>query len=1236
MSTLPAAARAISVSLAVVAWTSTALALGMDTPLSSADASYTGEAGGDEAGYPVAGGGDINGDGYDDFLVGAHENDEGGSGAGQAYLILGQAAGWSLYGSLGAADASFHGDSNNDHAGAGLSIAGDLNGDGYADLVIGAPGNDDQTNNAGKTYVFFGGPGSWTSDTPLSLAAASFEGEANGDQSGIDIDSGGDVNGDGFDDLVVGAPYNNDEATDAGKVYVVLGGQNIWGPNAELEDADGSFLGEDWYNYAGWSVAIAGDANGDGYDDILVGSYGNDDADYDAGQAYLVLGGATWASDVSLANADASFLGESWYDYAGWDVAGAGDVDGDGFDDLLIGSPYNGDGGWEAGQAYLVLGAASGWTMDTPLASSDASFVGPDFYYACGGSVAGVGDMNGDGLDDMAVGCPYASDVAVQAGETFVVYGDAAGWAMNTDLEQVDASLTGEGAWDTSGGSLAGAGDVDGDGADDLLIGAPYTNLIDGSEGEAYLVRGFVSCADLDGDGFIGTGPACPVANLDCDDADPDQYPGADEYCNGEDDDCDGLVDEADAVDAGTWYADADGDGYGDPDDSVTSCSQPLDRVADDSDCDDGDATVNPAADEVCDGVDNDCDGAVDEDDAIDPLTWYADADGDGYGDVNDTALGCTAPAGYVANRSDCDDTDAAVNPDADEQCDGIDNDCDGDVDEDDAVDAGTWYTDADGDGFGDGGTAVVACTAPAGTVADGTDCDDANDTVHPGADEVCDGVDNDCDGDVDEDDAIDALTWYADDDGDGFGDAGDTTLACAAPAGYVADATDCDDTNAAVNPDAQEICDGIDNDCDGDVDGGAVGEGTWYPDGDGDGYGDDAGAVTSCTAPADHVATGGDCDDADPAVHPGAAEVCDGIDNDCDPATDENGDTDGDGFSPCDGDCDDLDPAVNPDAEEICNGIDDDCDPTTDEDADDDGDGYSLCEGDCDDGDAAIHPGAAEVCNGIDDDCDGAVPADETDADGDGVLSCADDCDDADPFTYPGAPELCDGVDNDCDGVVDNGVDEDQDGDGFNACQGDCDNGDPTVYPGAPELCDGLDNDCNGLPSEDELDADGDGWLVCEGDCDDEDPDLDLDDADGDGFTTCDEDCDDGDAALTPEDADGDGYSSCDGDCDDDDGGVYPGAFEDCEDGLDNDCDGLVDHEDEDCDVGDDDDTTGDDDDTTGSGDDDDTTGGDLIAPSDCTCRLDGESHLPLRSMLLVWFGILAIRRRALISRRR
>ncbi len=194
--------------------------------------------------------------------------------------------------------------------------------------------------------------------------------------------------------------------------------------------------------------------------------------------------------------------------------------------------------------------------------------------------------------------------------------------------------------------------------------------------------------------------------------------------------------------------------------------------------------------------------------------------------------------------------------------------------------------------------------------------------------------------------------------------------------------------------------------------------------------------------------------------------------------------DADGDGWSEMQ-DCDDGDPNINPGATEVCDGVDNDCDPATDENADLDGDGYSvICDADCDDYEPDTHPGEAEACDGDDNDCDGAVPVDETDADGDNVFPCQGDCDDGDPAVRPGAPEVCDGVDNDCDPATDENAD--LDGDGQSLCGGDCDEADPSVFAGAPELCDGIDNDCDGAPMGTELDLDGDGSLACAGDCDD------------------------------------------------------------------------------------------------------------------------------------------------------
>jgi MYXO-CTERM domain-containing protein len=455
--------------------------------------------------------------------------------------------------------------------------------------------------------------------------------------------------------------------------------------------------------------------------------------------------------------------------------------------------------------------------------------------------------------------------------------------------------------------------------------------------------------ADADTDGFgDGDSPysACEVPpgfladSSDCDDGDDAVFPGADEACDGTDNDCDGVTDEDDASDAPTWYADADGDGYGDMATSDVACGAPADHVADATDCDDGVSTTFPGADEICDGVDNDCDGTTDGAGAIDAPTWYADHDGDGYGASDFTVASCDEPDGFVEDATDCDDLEASTYPGADETCDGEDNDCDGVTDEEGATDVSTWYADTDGDGFGDAAVTHTACSLPPGHVEDATDCDDAESTTFPGADETCDGTDNDCDGVTDEDDASDTTTWYADADADGYGDADTTTDACSAPEGHVENNSDCDDAAAAIFPDADETCDGADNDCDGMTDeDDALDAPTWYIDHDGDGYGSDDYTWVSCEAPDGYIADDTDCNDLFATSNPDADELCDDVDNDCDGAIDEDAvdmliffaDTDEDGFGDAesaiwacstpeghvedDSDCDDSDPASHPGA---------------------------------------------------------------------------------------------------------------------------------------------------------------------------------------------------------------------------------------------------------------------------------------------------------------------------------
>ena len=597
-------------------------------------------------------------------------------------------------------------------------------------------------------------------------------------------------------------------------------------------------------------------------------------------------------------------------------------------------------------------------------------------------------------------------------------------------------------------------------------------------------------CSDGDGDGYA-------VCQGDCDDSDPDRGPLHDEVCDGLDNDCDGALPGSEL--------DLDGDG-------ALACDPTA------PDCDDDDPYVTPGAEELCDGLDQDCD----------PTTWAAggeqDSDGDGDpscsdcddGDPSLTSLNLDGdPASSCAG--DCEDEDALVFPGAPDGAENeVDNDCDG-----------VPGQDIDGDGH-------------ASLLTGGGDCEDSDDSVFPGAAEVCDGADQDCDDQVDED----------------FDGDGDGVTTCAG---------DCDDSDATVQPAVTELCDGLDTDCDGAVPADEV-------DADVDG-------VLACA----------ECDDGDATTFPGAAETCDGADQDCDGEVDEGFDGDGDGVTSCAGDCDDDDDAVLPLAAEVCDGLDNDCDPSTvlSGEEDGDGDGALACAGyvdhggldasgapllggdDCDDGDPLVFPGAPEVCDGLDTDCDPGVSAapSEVDFDGDTWLACSgwvdrgatnaaglalaggDDCDDWEPERHPGHPEDCDGLDNDCDaataapgGEVDADLDRRLTCSGFVAHGGtnsagqvllggeDCDDNEPLTYAANPEVCDGVPNDCD--PSTT--------------------PNAPEDDADGDRYVACSDFVDQGATNAAGEVVLG-GL-----DCDDGDPTIVPGMWEDPGDGVDQSCDGL------------------------------------------------------------------------------
>jgi hypothetical protein len=510
--------------------------------------------------------------------------------------------------------------------------------------------------------------------------------------------------------------------------------------------------------------------------------------------------------------------------------------------------------------------------------------------------------------------------------------------------------------------------------------------------------------------------PGYSAISGDCDDADPNIHPDAEEVCDAKDNDCNGLTDEGLTQ---TFWADLDGDGYGDPSVAITACSMPDDYTNNANDCDDSSSIISPMAIESCNGSDDDCDGRIDEGVG---MLLYPDDDGDGFGVTGAAVTSCWDLSGHSSMPGDCDDGDAAIHPEADEVCDGVDNDCDDLVDIHAVGGTVRYWADLDGDGHGDG-PAIESCAIPDGFSATDDDCDDTDPTRAPSLPELCNGIDDNCDGSIDE-----GLmsAFYIDADADGFG-AGLPVYSCEAPSGTAATATDCDDGHGGVYPGAAEFCDGLDNDCNSVIDDAPIDGTIYFGDADGDGYGDPAISISACVTPFGYVDSSTDCDPSRAATYPGALELCDGLDNDC------NGSID-----------DDV-----PDA------------PTWYADDDDDGHGDGMSSvsdcvappgmvassDDCDDDDEEVHPGATELCNHIDDDCDGSIDDDaadrfpiyqDNDDDGYGsetsILSCelsdgwafeGGDCDDDDDDIHPGAKEDCDGQDQDCDGVVDNDADD-------------------------------------------------------------------------------------------------------------------------------------------------------------------------------------------------------------------
>jgi len=392
---------------------------------STADVTFDGKAGG--FGRSVSTAGDVNNDGYDDVIIGTE--------------------GYSLadiyYGSSSmdnTSDVTLNGEGEDNNFGRSVSTAGDVNNDGFDDVIVGA---DEYYYSAGRAYIYYGG------SSMDNTADVTFDGE--GGWFGYSVSTAGDVNNDGFDDVIVGAEGNNL----TGRAYIYYGGSSM------DNTADITLNGEGDYNYFGESVSSAGDVNDDGFDDVIVGAYGYNNS---TGQTYIYYGGSSMDS-----TADVAFNGESEYNYFGRSVSTAGDVNNDGFDDVIVGaSGYNSN----TGRVYIYYGGSS---MDN---TADVTFNGEGYSNYFGRSVSTAGDVNNDGFDDVIVGADGHNN---SIGRTYFYYGSSS--MDNT----ADATFDGEGEYDHFGYSVFTAGDVNNDGFDDVIVGAYGYYL---SAGRAYIYYG--------------------------------------------------------------------------------------------------------------------------------------------------------------------------------------------------------------------------------------------------------------------------------------------------------------------------------------------------------------------------------------------------------------------------------------------------------------------------------------------------------------------------------------------------------------------------------------------------------------------------------------------------------------------------------------------------------------------------------------------------------------------------